>query len=74
VTDIVNRSIGDPTDDRLAKRVLRLSSRYDVSGLKLVGYCDCHEATLYVPETNSEFEADQTHAVDAIEILGKQVP
>ncbi|WP_324666084.1 hypothetical protein [Haloarcula sediminis] len=66
VTDVVDRPIEEPADDRQSKRVLRLASRYATFGLELVEYLDCHEATIHVLETNDRYEADQTYAVDAV--------
>lgn len=74
VTDVVDRSVEDPADERCHKRVCRLTSESAVFGLKLVEYSDCHEATLHVLETNHWAEENQTYAVDDVEILDQQVP
>lgn len=74
VTDVVDRPIEEPADDRLSKRVLRLASQYATFGLELVEYPDCHEATLHVLESNDWAEADQTYAVDDVQVLDQQVP
>jgi len=74
VTDVVDRFIEDPADDGLSKRVLRLTSTSATFGLELVEYPDCHEATIHVLETNDCYEADQTFAVDAVQVLDQQVP
>ncbi|MBX0287913.1 hypothetical protein EGH22_16385 [Halomicroarcula sp. F28] len=58
VTDVVDRPIEDPADERQSKRVLRLASRYATFGLVLVEYPDCYEATLHILETNDRLEAD----------------
>lgn len=72
VTDVVKRSIDDPADERLHKRVCRLHSQEAVFGLLLVEYPDCHEATLHVLETNEWTEQDQTYPVqDANPLSGR---
>jgi hypothetical protein len=63
VTDVVDRAIEDPADERVHKRVCRLNSRTAVLGLELVEYPDCYEATLHVLESNDWAERDQTYPV-----------
>ncbi|MDS0280364.1 hypothetical protein NDI85_21495 [Halomicroarcula sp. S1AR25-4] len=53
VTDVVERTIEDPTDAREAKRVLRLNSRSAVFGLELVSYRDHYEAALHASRRQS---------------------
>lgn len=74
VTDVVDRRIEEPDDERLSKRVLRLSSDTATFGLELVEYPGCHEATLHVLETDDWVEAEQTYDVQDVEILDQQVP
>ncbi|MFC7076095.1 hypothetical protein [Haloarcula halophila] len=74
VTDVVERPIDDPTDDRQHKIVLRLTSGQSVFGLELTDYGDCHEATLHVLETSDWTEGNHTEAVHSVEVLTQQVP
>lgn len=74
VTDVVERSIDDPTDARESKRVLRLTCRSAVFGLELVEYPDRHEASLHVLETPQWTEEGQVFDVDDVEVLTQQVP
>ena len=74
VTDVVDRPIEDPADERVHKRVCRLNSRTAVSGLELEEYPDCHEATLHVLETSDWAERDRTYSVETVEVLDQEVP
>jgi hypothetical protein len=74
VADVVDSDIEAPADDRLRKRVCRLTSKPAVFGLELVEYPECHEATPHVLETNDLAKKNQTYAVDEVEILNQQVP
>ncbi|NLV08307.1 hypothetical protein GOC83_19505 [Haloarcula rubripromontorii] len=74
VTDVVERAIEDPTDDRESKRVLRLNSRSAVFGLELVRYPDHHEVSLYALESPDWTEDGRVFDVDDVEVLDQRVP
>ncbi|GCF16073.1 hypothetical protein Harman_40080 [Haloarcula mannanilytica] len=74
VTDVVERSIEDPTDDRESKRVLRLNARSAVFGLELVSYPDHHEASLHALESPDWTEDGRVFDVDDVEVLTQRVP
>jgi len=74
VTDVVERSVDDPSDARVGKRVLRLAVDTAVFGLELEEYPQHHEASLHVLETDDCLEADRVYDVESIEILDQQVP
>ena len=74
VTDVVDRDIKDPTDDRESKRVLRLNTRSAVFGLELVRYPDRYEASLHALDSPDWTEDGRVFDVDDVEVLTQRVP
>lgn len=79
VTDVVAHDLtDDPSDDRTAKRTLRLehtqSAGTRVFGLVFEAYADGYEARLHVLDTPHSYEEDAVYAVDSVERLETVVP
>ncbi|RKS75815.1 hypothetical protein BDK61_4332 [Haloarcula quadrata] len=74
VTDVVDRSIEDPSDARESKRVCRLSCGESVFGLELVTYPDRYTASLHVLATEDWTEEGQVFEVHDVTIFLQDIP